>query len=188
MKNGLPANYQKVLEKSTAINFDMSSEPAFCSLLRTLVASKPYGQILEIGGGTGLATSWMLDGMDSDSVLTSIDNEEDYFQVAYTVLGSDGRLDLLCTDGNEWIKANRRKKFDLIFADAWPGKFSLLNETLEMVKSGGYYVIDDLLPQKNWPEGHDKKVVDLLAELQTKKDFFMTQLDWSTGIVIMTKK
>ena len=37
-------------------------------------------------------------------------------------------------------------------------------------------------------EGHDKKVVDLLAELQTKKDFFMTQLDWSTGIVIMTKK
>ena len=54
----------------------------------------------------------------------------------------------------EILKALPRKGFDLIFADTWPGKFSQLPETLALVRPGGFYVVDDLLPQPNWPEGH----------------------------------
>ena len=33
----------------------------------------------------------------------------------------------------------------LSYADAWPGKFSQLEEALALLRPGGMYVIDDLL-------------------------------------------
>jgi predicted O-methyltransferase YrrM len=37
----------------------------------------------------------------------------------------------------------------LIFADAWPGKYSDLEKALKLVKPGGFYIIDDMLTQPN---------------------------------------
>ncbi|MFB0907398.1 MAG: hypothetical protein QMB03_03790 [Spirosomataceae bacterium] len=65
---------------------------------------------------------------------------------------------LYASDGSEWIKSYSGDKFDLIFADAWPGKYSELKETLNLLKVGGFYVIDDMTQQPNWPDGHDKNV------------------------------
>jgi predicted O-methyltransferase YrrM len=53
----------------------MASEPLVGALLRTLVASKPAGRFLELGTGTGVATTWMLDGMDPASALTTVDTD-----------------------------------------------------------------------------------------------------------------
>jgi predicted O-methyltransferase YrrM len=75
-------------------------------------------------------------------------------------------------------------QFDLIFADAWPGKFSHLDEALSLLASGAFYVIDDLLPQPNWPEGHAPKVPKLIKTLEERKELHITKLDWSTGILI----
>ena len=75
----------------------------------------------------------------------------------------------------------------MIFADAWPGKYSQLDKTLQMVKKGGFYIIDDLLPQPNWPEGHQAKAEALITELETRTDFAITTMEWSTGILIATK-
>ena len=77
--------------------------------------------------------------------------------------------------------------FDLVFADAWPGKFSDLDQLLVHIKIGGFYVIDDINPQSNWPEGHQEKVEKLIHFLESKQDFSMTKIDWSTGVIIMTK-
>jgi hypothetical protein len=41
-----------------------------------------------------------------------------------------------------------------LFADAWPGNFSHLDQALALVRIGGRHFIDDLFPQRNWPEGH----------------------------------
>ena len=55
--------------------------------------------------------------------------------------------------------------FDLIFADTFPGKFTLLDATLALLKVGGLYVIDDLLPQPTWGDDHAPKVERLIADL-----------------------
>jgi predicted O-methyltransferase YrrM len=60
----------------------MPSEPLLGALLRVLVASKPGGRFLELGTGTGLSTNWILDGMDADSMLVSLDNEAGVQQIA----------------------------------------------------------------------------------------------------------
>ena len=78
--------------------------------------------------------------------------------------------------------------FDLIFADAWPGKYSEINEILDLVKVGGFYIIDDMLTQPNWPEGHQENVNKLIEYLENREDFHLTKMNWSTGIIIATKK
>jgi len=81
----------------------------------------------------------------------------------------------------------KKKSIDFIFADTWPGKYNHLEETLELLKTGGIYLIDDMLPQENWPKGHSQKAEKLLTYLENREDVLLTKLCWSTGIVICTK-
>jgi predicted O-methyltransferase YrrM len=182
-----PASYAAIKADTEKHNFSMPSETLTCSLLRTLVASKPSGKFLELGTGTGLSASWILDGMDASSQLTSIDNNADVQAIAQQHL-TDERLKLICADGNEWISDNTSNKYDFIFADAWPGKYQLLNETLGMLEQGGIYIIDDMLPQANWPAGHEDNVNQLVEHLGNRDDIFSTKQNWASGIVICIKR
>jgi predicted O-methyltransferase YrrM len=183
-----PIAYATIKEATEALGFLQMSELSTCSLLKTLAATKPGSKFLELGTGTGLATAWILDGMDTSSVLISLDNDETLLSVAKENLGVDKRVTLICTDGGEWIKRNANQRFSFIFADTWPGKYQLLNETLDMLEKGGLYIIDDMLPQSNWPDGHAEKVKNLLAELDERDDVILTKMGWASGIVIVVKK
>ena len=146
-----PKTYIDIDQATNLSGFTMASDVLTCSLLRTLAATKPSGKFLELGTGTGLSTSWILDGMDYDSLLISIDNDPVFLEIAERFLGKDNRLSLVTTDGGEWIDGSKQQKFDYIFADTWHGKYLLLDEVLSMLNKGGLYIIDDMLPQPNWP-------------------------------------
>ncbi|WP_207421148.1 O-methyltransferase [Desertivirga brevis] len=183
----LPENYLSIQRESTNINFSMPSDLQTGSLLRTLVTSKPKGRFLELGTGTGLSLSWIVEAMDQDSYVISIDNSEVYLAIAKKHFHQDLRVSIVCEDGNVWIKSNQDKKFDLIFADAWPGKYETLDETLNLLKTGGFYIIDDMLPQANWPEGHQSNVDRLISYLADRNDIRLTRMNWSTGLIIVAK-
>ncbi|QNN40830.1 O-methyltransferase [Pedobacter roseus] len=183
-----PKAYQQINSATKALGFDMASDVLTCSLLKTLAATKPSGKFLELGTGTGLSTSWILDGLDQDSTLTSIDNDAKFLAIAKDFLSGDERLTLVETDGAEWIEKNKDKKFDYIFADTWHGKYLLLEEAIAMLKKGGLYIIDDMLPQQNWPEGHQEKAIKLIKDLESRDDLHLTKQVWATGIVIGVKK
>lgn len=184
----LPKTYIEIDEATRISGFTMASDVLICSLLRTLAASKPSGKFLELGTGTGLSTSWILDGMDYDSSLISIDNEPKFLEIAKKFLGYDKRLNLLSTDGGKWIEDNKHQKFDYIFADTWHGKYLLLDEVLSMLNKGGLYIIDDMLPQPNWPDGHQEKAIKLINYLETREDLLLAKQIWATGIIIAVKK
>jgi predicted O-methyltransferase YrrM len=183
----LPSNYPGIKKASEEVRFSMSSDLQTGSLLRTLISSKPSGSFLELGTGTGLSLSWIVEAMDTSSSVISIDNNETFLEVARKHFNQDTRVKIVCTDGNEWIKNNQNKRFDLIFADAFPGKYESLEETLNLLKPGGLYFIDDMLPQPNWPSGHQTNVDKLLAYLDSRNDLRLTKMNWSTGLVIVTK-
>jgi predicted O-methyltransferase YrrM len=186
--SGIPKSYNQILNKSEEIGFTMPSDLYIGSFLRTLVASKPSGNFLELGTGLGLSLSWMIEGMDANSKVVSVDIDPKLIEIANGFFGQKENVALICADGNEWLLQNSDTKFDLIFADAWPGKFELLEETLELLKIGGYYIIDDLNPQENWPEGHHQKVEKLLETLESRVDLVLTKMNWSTGLILATKK
>lgn len=183
-----PKTYNDIDEATKLSGFAMASDVLTCSLLRTLAASKPSGKFLELGTGTGLSTSWILDGMDIGSTLISIDNDPLFLDIAKKHLEFDNRLNLVLADGGKWIEENKTQKFDYIFADTWYGKYLLLDEVLSMLNKGGLYIIDDMLPQPNWPDGHQEKAVKLIEYLETRKDLLLTKQVWATGIIIGTKK
>jgi predicted O-methyltransferase YrrM len=102
-------------------------------------------------------------------------------------LGSDPRLTIVCADGDEFLRSLRGQHFDFIFADTWSGKYRLLDEALELLGPGGLYVIDDMLPQPNWPEGHAEKVATLVSTLEQRHDFHITKLSWASGVILATR-
>jgi len=174
---------------TTAMGFDMFSDSRTGSLLRTLAASKPNGALLELGTGTGIATVWLLEGMDSRSTLLTVDNDDQVVAVAQKHLGDDPRVIFTVLDGGEYLQqlSARGLTFDLVFADTWPGKYTHLEETLELLRVGGIYIVDDMLPQSNWPDDHPPKVRRLIERLTTRSDLHVTRLNWSTGIIIAAK-
>ena len=182
-----PKSIQAILADTRAAGFTMASEPLACSLLRTLAASKPGGRFLELGSGTGLSTAWLLDGMDSNSRLITIDNDESVLSILRTNLGEDPRLTVVCADGDEFLSSLNGQHFDFIFADTWSGKYSLLEEALALVSRSGLYVIDDMLPQPNWPKGHAEKVAHLISTLEHRSDLRITKMSWASGIILASK-
>ncbi|NER80445.1 MAG: methyltransferase domain-containing protein [Leptolyngbya sp. SIO1D8] len=134
-----PAILGQIRQASEQIGFDMASEQRTGSLLRTLVATKSSGNFLEIGTGTGLGTAWMLSGMDQRSRLTTIEQNNTFACIAQQYLGADQRVTFRIEDAGKWLEKAPNAQFDLIFADAWPGKYSHLETALGLLKIGGIY-------------------------------------------------
>lgn len=183
-----PNHYKEIMEATQNIGFDQLSDPQLGSLLSTLVASKPNSKILELGTGSGLSTAWILHGMDRNATLQTVDNDEALVNIAKHYLSHDTRVEFFVENGEDLILRTQPNSIDFIFADTWPGKYNHLEETLGLLKSGGIYLIDDMLPQENWPDGHSQKANALLHYLENRDDLHCTKLKWSSGIVICTKK
>jgi predicted O-methyltransferase YrrM len=183
-----PAAFDAILSETNALGFNMISEPKVGALLAALAASKPRGRFLELGTGTGHGTAWLLSGMDAESSLDTVDTNPTVVAVAERHLASDRRVTFHIADGAEFITRAPQRGFDLIYADAWPGKFTHLDEALELLRPGGIYLIDDLLPQPNWPEGHATNVPALIQDLERRTEFAAVKLGWASGLMVVVRK
>jgi predicted O-methyltransferase YrrM len=182
-----PAVLAAIEREARAIGFSLGAEPGTGALLRTLAVSKPGGAFLELGTGTGTSTAWLLDGMDGAATLLTVDSEPAHVEIARRHLGHDRRVTFHVGDGAAFLNEQRGRRFDLIFADTWPGKFDHLEKAIGLVRLGGLYVVDDLLPQPTWPPGHGPKVAHLIAELERDASLVVCKLSWSSGIIIAAK-
>jgi predicted O-methyltransferase YrrM len=183
----IPGVVDAILRDTAAIGFTMASEPKTGSLLRVLAASKPAANVLELGTGTGVGTAWLLEGMDAAARLTTVENDRRAQEVARRHLGADSRVTFRLEDAGAFLTSPRAQTFDLIYADTWAGKFTHLEDALALVRPGGFYVVDDLLPQPNWPDGHAAKLPPLLAQLEQRTDFAAVTLAWATGLLLLVR-
>jgi len=183
----VPAVVDAIRRDTRQMGFTMASEPQTGSLLRTLAASKPSGRFLELGTGTGVGTAWLLAGMDERSRLDSVENDAKVLEVARRHLGHDPRVTFHLADGEAFLAQSAPLHFDFIYADTWPGKFTHVDLALSLLKVGGIYFIDDLLPQASWPEGHAPKVPALITELETRPGFVATKLAWASGLMMLVR-
>lgn len=183
-----PPAIAAILSETAALGFNMASEPQIGAFLAALAASKPGGRLLELGTGTGHGTAWLLAGMDATSTLDTVDTDSNVVAVAKRHLGGDRRVTFHIQDGADFIQRGPNRQFDLIYADAWPGKFTHLDETLALLRVGGVYVIDDLLPRANWPEGHAPRILPLIADLERRSEFWSVKLAWASGLMVVVRK
>ena len=182
-----PPHLEDIEIATETLQFNMASIPTTGALLRTLARAKPAANILELGTGTGMATCWLLDGLDADGHLVTVDIDPVVQQVAKINLGYDPRINFVEQDGSEFLQNTQTLSFDLIFADALPGKFSELDEALSLLADGGVYVCDDLMPQETWPEGHAPKVPVYIETMQARPELEVEYWEWSSGILLARK-
>lgn len=182
-----PPPLEAIEQDTQRLGFSMPSDRRVGALLRTLAAMKPNGRLLELGTGTGLSTAWLLDGMDEQSELDSIDNDAAVLEIARRHLDHDERIRFHECEGERFILQVSPGSYDLIFADAWPGKYHQLDETLALLSDGGCYVIDDMSPQPNWPDGHEVEVQRLLEVLEARVDLTVCRLEWATGVAVCSR-
>jgi predicted O-methyltransferase YrrM len=185
--HALPPVWHPLQARTVALGFDMPSDARTGALLKALAASKPRGDLLELGTGTGLATACLLAGMDDSSRLVSVDIDPRCQAVARELLGSDRRVTFALMDGRDFIRAQPPRSFDLVFADAWPGKYDDPDGALALVRRGGFFIGDDMLPQANWPEQQQECVDGLVRHLQALQGWTTVTLGWGSGFVIAVR-
>jgi predicted O-methyltransferase YrrM len=177
------------IERETAaLGFAMASEPRTGALLATLAAMKPGGRLLELGTGTGIGTAWLLSGMDAAARLDTVDSDPEVVAIARRHLGGDPRAAFHVREAAAFIGEAPPGRYSLIYADAWPGKFSHLDDVLSLLGPGGVYVIDDLLPQTGWPDGHAARIPPLVEALERRAGVTTVRLAWSSGLMLVARR
>ena len=118
--------------------------------LRFLAAVTEARAVVEIGTGTGVSGLWLLRGMRSDGVLTTVDTEAEHQRLAKQTFADAGipsqrarlingaALDVLprLTDGH----------YDLVFCDGDKQEYpAYLKEALRLLRPGGVVAFDNAL-------------------------------------------
>lgn len=122
--------------------------------LRFLAAVLDARAVVEIGTGTGVSGLWMLRGMRSDGVLTTVDIEAEHQRLAKQTFTEAGippqRARTIPGAALEVLPRLTDGHYDLVFCDGDKREYSAyLAEALRLLRPGGVVAFDNAL----W---HDK--------------------------------
>jgi predicted O-methyltransferase YrrM len=106
--------------------------------------------VVEIGTGTGVSGLWMLRGMRSDGVLTSVDIEAEHQRLAKETFTEAGvpaqRARLIPGSALEVLPRLTDGHYDLVFCDGDKEEYSdYLTEALRLLRPGGVVAFDNAL-------------------------------------------
>ncbi|WP_425437575.1 O-methyltransferase [Nocardioides gansuensis] len=128
----------------------MAIGPGGGAALRFLASVLEARAVVEVGTGAGVSGLWLLRGMRSDGVLTTVDIEAEHQRLARETFNDAGiaanrartiagaALDVLprLTDGH----------YDIVFCDADKREYSAyLKEALRLLRPGGVVAFDNAL-------------------------------------------
>jgi predicted O-methyltransferase YrrM len=164
--------------------FMMSSEPRTGALLRTLVATKPAGRILEVGAGLGVGAAWLLDGMDAEARLICLEVHQRIGGLCQKFLADDPRVQVIITDATDWLESYDGPPFDFAFVDTTTTKFHRRDSLFKHLADGALFVADDLLPQQSWAPEHPARVEVFRKEILLEPNLVPTLMDWSSGLLV----
>ncbi|MFJ3900234.1 O-methyltransferase [Streptomyces sp. NPDC090025] len=183
----LPRPLVGILAEAARIGFAMSCEHRTGALLSTLAAAKRGGLIVELGTGIGAGTAWLLDGMDADARLVTVEADSGRQAVARRHIGDDPRVAFVHDDAERWLRTYEGPRFDLAFVDCRPGKFTGLDRLVRLLRPGALYVGDDLNPQPTWPDDHQARVDRFLREMPRHTRMRWTLMDWASGLAVAAR-
>jgi predicted O-methyltransferase YrrM len=190
--NDYPPDVPALAAKAQAIadeaGFLLSCEPRTGGLLRTLAATKPGGNILEVGAGVGVGTAWLLAGMDANATLVTLEIDEEAVDIVRRVFADEPQVAVVHTDATVWLEAYDGPPFDLVFVDTTVTKFDRRDLLLRCMAPGAILVGDDLVPGPTWTEQHPARVERFLDEIGREPDLVVTLLEWASGLVVAARR
>ncbi|MDL9937078.1 O-methyltransferase [Gordonia sp. ABSL1-1] len=120
--------------------------PAVGALLALLARATDARAVVEIGTGTGVSGLWLLGGMATDGVLTTIDPEPEHHRAARASFAAadipPGRTRLINGAPAEVLPRLTDESYDLVFVDG--PRIDLprfVGEAIRMLRPGGIVVV-----------------------------------------------
>lgn len=169
-------------------NLRLASDPRTGQFLRTMAASKPGGRLLELGAQVGVGTGWLLDGMDADARLTTIEIFPRIAEACRTTYAGDPRVEVITADATQWLEQYDGPPFDLVFVDTTETKFERRDLVLRHLADGALFLADDLLPQEKWTDEHLPRVQRLRQEIFAEPRLVVSLVDWASGLLVATHR
>lgn len=145
--------------------------------LRFLAAAVSAKAVVEVGTGAGVSGLWLLRGMRSDGVLTSIDTEAEYQRLARAAFLEDGiapsRFRLINGRALEVMPRLADGSYDLMVVDAVRADYSdYLVEAIRLLRPGGVVAFDSALGGGRVadPTARDSESIALRELARTMRD------------------
>jgi predicted O-methyltransferase YrrM len=172
--------------------------PGGGAALRFLAAVIDARAVVEVGTGTGVSGLWLLRGMRSDGVLTTVDIETEHQRLARETFNEGGvptqrartiagaALDVLprLTDGH----------YDIVFVDGDKAEYAAcLKEALRLLRPGGVVAFDNALWHDRVadPSVRDDETLairELIREVTADDDLVPVLLPVGDGLLLAKKE
>jgi predicted O-methyltransferase YrrM len=127
-----------------------SVTPGAGAVLRLLAAAGSAKAVVEIGTGTGVSGTWLLRGMRTDGVLTTIDVEHEHQRIARRIFAEGGfaasRTRIISGRALDVLPRLADGVYDLVFVDADATEFGACAEAaLRLLRTGGVLIVNGAL-------------------------------------------
>jgi predicted O-methyltransferase YrrM len=124
--------------------------PGGGAALRFLASLIDARSVVEVGTGTGVSGVWLLRGMRTDGVLTSVDLEAEHQRLARQTLTEAGidsrRFRLISGAAMQVLPRLTDGHYDLVFIDGDKSEYAdYLAEAARLLRPGGVVAIDNAL-------------------------------------------
>lgn len=146
----LPEDEPRRAARARSEEADIPAVPAETGgLLRWLARLGPARAVVEIGSGGGYSGLWLLDGMDSRGVLTTIEVDPDnqgLAQQAFSEGGYSSRVRSILGAALSVLPKLADAGYDLVFIDAVKSEYpDYLHHARRLLRPGGLVVADNAL-------------------------------------------
>ena len=183
-----PLGVRSARERAKASGFALSSHNGVGALLASLAAAvRPHGTIVELGTGAGVGLAWLVHGIGARTDLTVHSVDIDRAMVAATsAAGWPSFVHFVVGDGARLV--SELAPVDLVFADAAGGKIDGLERTVDALRAGGMLIVDDMDPSLHQDDDLLDAINRVRKALVEHPDLVTAELDFSTGVVVATKR
>jgi predicted O-methyltransferase YrrM len=144
------------MEIAEQLDFKNSSIPEVGKLLRGLAGTITGGVIAETGTGCGVGSAWIASGMQHSTRLVTVEFDSERAAATRELFAELKNVVVL---NGDWKEIGAHGPFDMMFLDGG-GKRDEQEISFEMLKPGGFAVLDDMTPGRHpdpvraWWFGH----------------------------------
>lgn len=125
------------------------------AVIRFFIKKNRPGRVLEIGTAVGFSALYMMEYLDENALITTIEKVPDRIRAAkenFNESGYGGRIELLEGDAEKILfdLKNEKQSYDFVFMDAAKGQYNaFLEPVLCMLNPGGILISDNVLQEKS---------------------------------------
>ena len=172
--------------------------PGAGSLLRLLAQAIDARNVVEIGTGAGVSALWLLEGMNSYGVLTSVDSEAEHQVIAKEALADAGisakRVRLINGKVSEVLDRLTEYAYDIVLISGRPNELEAnVESALTLLRQGGLLIIDralwsDRVADLSQRDADTVAVRDVVKSLANHAELTGSLIPMGDGLLVAVRK